>query len=138
MNDLVITAFLGPALQAIAFVFLMSLLREPTRQQLNAILVAGAGSAYMSGGLGYLEYPFIPVATAAAYLGLRSYRWIGVAWFLHVGWDIVHHFYGSPIWFWMPLSSLACATLDTLIGIWFLAGAPSVYGLVRGVRAPAR
>ena len=138
MNDLVLTAFLGPALQAIAFVFVMSLVREPTRQQLNAILVAGAGSAYMSSGLGFLEYPFVPVATAAAFLGLRSYRWIGVAWFLHVGWDIVHHLYGNPIWPWMPLSSLACATLDTLIGIWFFVGAPSVYGLLRDRHATAR
>ena len=138
MNDVVLTAFVGPALQAIAFVLVMSLVREPTRQQLNAILVAGAGSAYMSGGLGYWEYPFIPVATAAAYLGLRSYPWIGIAWLLHVGWDIVHHFYGNPIWPWMPLSSLACATLDTLIGIWFLAGAPSVYALAPRRQAPAR
>jgi len=90
------------------------------------------------GGLGFAEYPFIPVATAAAYLGLRSYRWIGVAWFLHVGWDLVHHFYGNPIWFWMPLSSLACATLDTLIGIWFFVGAPSVLPLAWRRPQPAR
>ena len=93
-------AVLGPALNAIAFVLAMSLVREPARQQFNAILVAGAGAAYLNGGLGFWEYPFIAVATAAAYLGLRSYRWIGVAWLLHTGWDVVHHLYGNPIWPW--------------------------------------
>jgi len=138
MNDILWMGFLGPALQAIAFVFLMSLVRDSVRQQLNAIIVAVAGAAYMSGGLGFWEYPFIPAATAAAYFGLSSYPWIGVAWLLHVGWDIVHHFYGNPIWPWMPLSSLACATFDGLIAVWFLAGAPSVYALARSRQAPAR
>ena len=78
-------AVIGPALNAIAFVLVMSLVREPARQQFNAILVAGAGAAYLNGGLGFWEFPFIAVATAAAYLGLRSYRWIGVAWLLHTG-----------------------------------------------------
>ena len=138
MDEVLLMGFVGPALQAIAFVFLMSLVREPARQQLNAIIVAGAGAAYLNGGLGFWEYPFVPVATAAAYLGLRSYSWIGIAWLLHTAWDIVHHLYGNPIWPWMPLSSLACATLDTLIAVWFLAGAPSVYALARGRQQPAR
>ena len=116
----------------------MSLVREPTRQQLNAILVAGAGFAYMSGGLGFFEYAFIPAAISPAFSGCVRIGPISVAWFLHVGWDIVHHLYGNPIWPWMPLSSLACATLDTLIGIWFLAGAPSVYALLRDRHAAAR
>ena len=139
MNELLWMGFLGPALNAFAFVLVMSLVREPARQQLNAILVAGAGAAYLNGGLGLWEYPFVPVATAAAYLGLRSYPWIGVAWLLHTGWDVVHHLFGNPIWPWMPLSSLGCATLDALIAVWFLAGAPSVYALIaRRGQAPAR
>jgi hypothetical protein len=138
MDQLLLMGFLGPALNAIAFVLGMSLVREPARQQLNAIIVAGAGAAYLNGGLGFWEYPFVPVATAAAYLGLHNYRWIGVAWLLHTGWDVVHHLYGNPIWPWMPLSSLGCAVLDAGIAIWFLAGAPSVYALARRGPQPAR
>jgi hypothetical protein len=127
---------IGPALNALVFVLGMSLVREPARQNFNAILVAGAGAAYLNGGLGLWEFPFIAVATAAAYLGLRSYRWIGIAWLLHTAWDVVHHLYGNPIWPWQPLSSFGCAILDALIAIWFLMGAPSVWSLARG-RAPA-
>ena len=137
-SEFAVMAVLGPALNAIAFVLAMSLVREPARQQFNAILVAGAGAAYLNGGLGFWEYPFLPLATAADYLGLRSYRWIGVAWLLHTVWDVVHHVNGNPIWPWIPLSSLGCAVLDAVIAIWFLAGAPSVYALVRRAQAPAR
>ena len=128
---------LGPALGAVVFVLAMSLVREPARQRFNAIFVAGAGSAYLNGGLGLWEFPFIAVATAAAYLGLRSYRYLGLAWLLHTAWDVVHHLYGQPIWPWQPLSSFGCAVLDALIALWFLAGAPSVYAWARGARAEA-
>lgn len=122
---------IGPALGAVVFVLAMSCIREPARQRFNAIFVAGAGSAYLNGGLGFWELPFIAVATAAAYLGLRSYRSIGIAWLLHAAWDVVHHLYGNPIWPWQPLSSFGCAVLDSLIAIWFLAGAPGLFELLR-------
>ena len=131
MDDLLLMGFVGPALKALVFVLAMSLVREPARREFNAILVAGAGAAYLNGGLGFWEFPFIAVATAVAYLGLRSYRWIGAAWLLHTGWDVVHHHYGNPIWPWQPLSSVGCAVLDALIAVWFLSGAPSVYALAR-------
>lgn len=126
---------LGPALGAVIFILGMSLVREPARQHFNAILVAGAGAAYLNGGLGFWEFPFIAVVTVCAYLGLRSYQFIGIAWLLHAGWDVVHHLYGNPIWPWQPMSSFGCAVLDTLIAIWFLAGAPSAWA--RGRRRPA-
>jgi hypothetical protein len=125
----------GPTLGAVVFVLVMSLVREPARQQFNAIFVAGAGAAYLNGGLGLWEFAFIAIATACAYLGLRSYRFIGAAWLLHVCWDVVHHLYGNPIWHWQPLSSAGCAVLDSLIAVWFLAGAPSVYTLMRSQTA---
>jgi hypothetical protein len=125
----------GPVLGAVVFVLVMSLVREPARRNFNAIFVAGAGAAYLNGGLGFWEFPFIAVATAAAYLGLRSHRFIGVAWLLHAAWDVVHHLYGNPIWPWQPLSSFGCAVLDTAIALWFLAGAPSVFALARWPRA---
>jgi len=123
---------LGPILPAIVFVLVMSLIREPARQQYNAIFVAGAGAAYLNGGLGVVEFIYIIAATIPAYLGLRSYHWIGVAWLMHTGWDIVHHLYAQPIWHWAPKSSAGCAVMDTLIAIWFFAGAPSVYAWLPG------
>jgi len=64
--------------------------------------------------------------TPVVYLGLRSYRFIGVAWLMHSCWDIVHHLWGNPIWPFMPTSSFGCFVFDSLIGVWFLAGAPSM------------
>ena len=127
----------GSIIGGVVFVFAMSLVREPARQQFNAIFVAGAGAAYLNGGLGLWEFPFIAIAAAAAYLGLRSYRFIGVAWLLHTGWDVVHHLYANPIWPWQPSSSAGCAVFDAVIALWFLAGAPSVYSLSRGRRSAA-
>jgi hypothetical protein len=126
---------LGPALGAVVFIFAMSQVPEPARRRFNAIFVAGAGSAYLNGGLGAWEFPFIAVATTVAYLGLRSHRFIGLAWLLHTAWDVVHHLYGNPIWPWHPLSSFGCAVLDALIALWFLAGAPSVFSLRREAAA---
>ncbi len=119
--------YVGPAVAAIVFVVVMSLVKEPARRNYNAILVAGASAAYLSGGLGLWEVVYTAVAGGVvAYLGLRSHRFIGVAWLMHAGWDLVHHFYGNPIWPFLPTSSFGCTIFDTVIAIWFLAGAPSV------------
>ena len=120
-----------PFANALLFVLIMGLVPEPARQHFNAILVAGAGSAYLNGGLGGWEFAYIPLATAVAYKGLSSYRYIGVAWLLHTGWDVMHHLYAIPIWPWQPTSSAGCAVFDAVIGIWFLSGAPSTRALLR-------
>ena len=44
--------YIGPALGALLFVALMSLVAEPTRRTLNAIILAGASGVYLSGGFG--------------------------------------------------------------------------------------
>lgn len=116
-----------PVLMAAVLVLLASLLREPARQRFMAIFVAGAGAAYLNGGLGLWEFGFTALATVCAYRGLQSYAFIAIAWLLHVGWDILHHLYGSPIVFFQPTSSAGCAITDTLIAIWFFLGAPSVF-----------
>lgn len=116
-------------LVAAGFVAGCSLLAEPTRQQFNAVFVAGAGAAYLHGGagaLGLAEFGFTAVVTLCALWGLRSYRWIGVAWLLHVGWDLVHHVVHEPIVAVDPLSSWGCAICDSVLAAWFFAGAPSV------------
>ena len=118
---------IGPLLAAVVFVAAMSLVREPARQNLNAILVAGSTLAYLGGGFGAWELIYPAVATPVAYFALRSYRLVGVGWLMHAAWDIVHHLYGNPIWSFMPTSSFGCLLFDSAIAVWFLAGARSIF-----------
>lgn len=121
--------YVGPTIAAIAFVVLMSRVREPARREYNAILVAGASGAYLGGGLGIWELPYAAIAGGiVAYYALRSYPLIGVAWLMHAGWDLVHHLYANPIWPFMPTSSFGCMIFDAVIALWFLAGAPPLQG----------
>jgi hypothetical protein len=119
--------FIAPALAAVIFIGVMSCVREPARQRFNAILVAGAGAAYLNGGLGLWELGYVVVATPIAYRGLSSYRYIAIGWWIHAGWDLVHHLYATPIWPWSPTSSVGCAVFDTVIAVWFVMGAPAVW-----------
>ena len=124
---LLIMDFVGPAIGAVVFVVIMSLVSEPARRTINAMTVAGASGAYLSGGgFGIWEVVFAVVAMPIAYRGLRSYSFIGLAWLLHSCWDIVHHLWGNPIWPFKPTSSFGCMIFDALIAAWFLAGAPSL------------
>ena len=119
-----------PVVVSLVFITLISLVKEPMRRSLMAILVAGAGSTYISGGgMGVWEFAFTAVVTYCAYRGLHSYGFIGLGWLLHTGWDVMHHLYGNPIVPFVPTSSLGCAICDPMIAAWCFAGAPSVYGL---------
>ena len=118
--------YFGPALAAAIFVVLMSLVKPRVRLRLNAVLVTGAAGVYLSGGLGVWELVFPALMTPLLYFAVESFPLIGVAWLLHAAWDAVHHVYGNPIWPFMPASSLGCLIFDSLIAIWFLAGAPSL------------
>jgi hypothetical protein len=120
--------YIGPALGAGLFIATMSLVPRPARRSLNAILAAGAVGAYIGGGFGVWELIYPVLATPVVYLGLRSYRAIGVAWLMHAAWDLPHHLYGHPIWPFMRTSSLGCMVFDSLIAVWFLAGTPSIIG----------
>jgi hypothetical protein len=114
----------GPIIGAAVFIAVMSIVREPTRRTLNAVIVAGAGGAYLSGGgFGPWEIIYPVVATPVAVLGLDSYAFIGIAWLMHSTWDIAHHLFGNPIWPFMPTSSFGCMIFDALIAIWFMTGA---------------
>ena len=119
--------YIGPAIGALVFVALMSLVREPARRTLNAVFVAGASGVYLSGGLGPWELLYPALALPAVYYGLRSYPLIGLAWLMHSATDLLHHLYGNPIWPFMPTSSFGCMIFDAVIAVWFLAGAPSVF-----------
>jgi Family of unknown function (DUF6010) len=124
--------FIGPVIGALVFVVIMSLVSEPARRSINAMIVAGASGAYLSGGgFGIWEVVFPVVALPIAYRGLRSYAFIGVAWLMHSCWDLLHHLWGNPIWPFMPTSSFGCLIFDALIAVWFLASAPSLVGRTR-------
>ncbi|AEB43597.1 DUF6010 family protein [Micromonospora maris] len=130
---------LMPLLVAALYVCLNSLIREPHRRRFNAIMVAGAGAAYLSGGgLAGWEFPFVVVLVYVAYRGLESWRWIGVGWLLHTGWDVVHHLYGNPIIPFLPGSSFGCAICDPVIALWCLTGGWSLRDLLRArtIRQP--
>ncbi len=118
--------YLGPVVGGLVFVLLMSLLREPTRRDFNAIFVGGAMGAYISGGLGLWELAFAVAGSVVAFRGLRDVRFIGVAWLMHSAWDLVHHFFANPIWPFMETSSFGCCVFDAVISAWFFAGAPSL------------
>ena len=124
--SLVVMDYVGPASGALVFVAVMSLVAEPTRRTLNAIIVAGASGVYLSGGFGPWELIYPVIATPIAFLGLRSYRFIGIAWLIHACWDLAHHLWGNPIWPFMPSSAFGCMIFDIMIAPWFLAGAPAI------------
>ena len=122
---------ISPLVVAGVFIALCGLLREPARQKFSAIFVAGAGAAYLGGGLGPWELAFCTLMTFIAYKGLQDYRFIGAGWVLHTGWDVVHHLYGNPIIPFLPMSSAGCAICDLGLAAWYFAGAPSPWPHVR-------
>jgi hypothetical protein len=118
--------YVGPVIGVVAFVLIMSLVKEPSRRTVNAMLTAGLTGVYMSGGgFGVWELLFPVVTLPLAYAGLRSYAAIAAVWLLHSAWDLLHHLWGNPLWPFMPTSSFGCMIFDAVIAIWFLAGAPS-------------
>lgn len=115
--------YVAPIGVGLLYALLMSLIREPHRRRFNAIMVAGAGAAYLSGGgMGGWEFPFTVLVTYVAYRGLESWTFIGVAWLLHTAWDIVHHIKGNPIIPFLHTSSLGCAICDPVIALWCFTG----------------
>jgi Family of unknown function (DUF6010) len=115
----------GPVLIGVLYILACSFFKEPNRRNFNAIMIAGAGAAYLNGGFGIWEFAFTALVTYCAYQGIHSYRFIGAGWLLHTGWDVMHHLYGTPIVPFVPSSSLGCAICDPVIAVWCLARAPS-------------
>lgn len=123
---------LVPAAIGVAVVACLSLVPSRHRRPFGAVFLAGAGAAYLSsGGLGIWDVLFTAVMTGVAFLGLRSYRWLGVGWLLHTAWDVVHAVKGSPILPMAAHSSAGCAVCDPVIALWYFADAPSVPELLR-------
>jgi len=122
---------IGAIIIAFIYIALSSLVKEPNRQKLSAIIVAGAGAAYLSGGLGVWEFAFCTLMTFIAFKGLTHYYYIGIAWLLHSCWDLVHHLYANPIVTFDPSSSAGCSVCDVVLAIWFFFNAPSVFELFK-------
>src|SRR5262249_1327744 len=128
MHTVPLTAidYIGPVVGACLFIIVMSLVKEPTRLTLNAILMGGASGVYLSGGLGLWELVYPVIAVPVVYFSLRSYRFIALGWIMHAAWDLVHFAWGNPIWPFMATSSLGCMIFDTLLAVWLSVGAPSL------------
>jgi hypothetical protein len=94
-----------------------------------ATIVAGAGAAYLAGGLGVWELAYLACAAPVAYMGLSSYRFIALGWAMHTFWDLVHHFFANPIWPFMLASSAGCAITDSILVLWLLFEAPSIWDI---------
>src|SRR5436853_7853912 len=107
--------WIGPAIGAAVFVLIMSVVNTRVRLRLDAVPAAGAAGVYLSGGLGPWELLYPALVTPLLYFAIESFPLIGVAWLMHAAWDTVHHFYGNPIWPFMPTSSFGCLVFDCLI-----------------------
>src|ERR1044072_4112479 len=112
----------------LVYVALCSLVPEPSRQKVNAVMVAGAGAAYLSGGaLGLAELAFTAAVTFCAYRGLTTYAWLGVRWLPHTAGDGVHHPEHAPILPAPADCSFGCAIGAPVIAVGLFRGAPSVW-----------
>jgi hypothetical protein len=125
-----------PVVIALIWAGIFTFVPEPHRRRVNAILVAGAGAAYISGGrFGLGELAFTALLSAVAYLGLRSWNFIGIGWLLHTVWDILHHRGGAPLIPSLPDSSFGCAICDPVLALWCFTGGRSPRELLRWARA---
>lgn len=131
--------YVAPIFFGVGYAIVMSLIPEPHRRRFNAIMLAGAGAAYLSaGGMGAGEYVFTAVVTYCAYRGLESWRFIGIGWLLHASWDLLHYLrHQPPIVPFAHNSSLGCAICDPVIAMWCLRGGPPITGLLRPARRTA-
>jgi hypothetical protein len=47
---------IAPIIVAVIYISAVSLFKEPQRRNFNAIMIAGAGAAYLNGGFGVWEF----------------------------------------------------------------------------------
>jgi Family of unknown function (DUF6010) len=118
---------IGAVMLVPIFITFMSLFKEPTRQKLNAVIIAAAGNVYSNHGLDAWEQAFSVLMVFMAVKGLANYKYIAVGWIFHTLFDIPHHLYAVPIDPNVPFSSAVCAVFDPLIAVWFYFGAPTAF-----------
>lgn len=117
----------GAIIIAGLYITIFSLVKEPNRQIINALIIAGAGATYWSGGLGLYEFPLGVMMIYLAFKGLKDYKFLALGWLVHTAYDILHHIYGNPIVPMSPSSSAGCAICDPMLALWLFMGAPSVF-----------
>jgi Family of unknown function (DUF6010) len=79
LAPLLVTDYVGPAVGAVIFVLVMSLVKEPARRTFNKIIAAGASGVYLSSVFGPWEWLYFAIVTPVVYLGLQSYRFVALA-----------------------------------------------------------
>jgi hypothetical protein len=125
---------IGAIVIAFIYITISSIPNEPNRQKISAVIIAGAGAVYWSGGLGIAEYIFSTAMLFMAFKGLSNYTYIGIAWLMHTTWDTLHHLYANPIVPFSASSSAGCAVCDSVLAIWFFYKAPSIFDLVKNYK----
>jgi hypothetical protein len=125
---------IGAIVIAGIYITISSVASEPNRQKISAVIIAGAGGVYWSGGLGIAEYIFATAMLFMAFKGLTNYTYIGIAWLMHTTWDTLHHLYANPIVPFSASSSAGCAVCDSVLAIWFFYKAPSVFDYVKNYK----
>ncbi|RFS17682.1 DUF6010 family protein [Emticicia sp. C21] len=118
---------IGAVIIAGLYITIFSLVKEPNRQIINALIIAGAGATYWSGGLGYYEFPLGVIMIYLAFKGLKDYKFLALGWLVHTLYDVLHHLYGNPIVPMSPSSSAGCAICDPILALWLFMGAPSAF-----------
>lgn len=126
-----IPQIIGAIVVASLYISVFSLVKEENRTRINAIVLAGAGAAYLSSGLGPWEFAFCTVISVVAYKGLTRNYMIGIGWILHTCWDIIHHLYADAIVPMDPTSSFGCAICDPIMAMWFFMGAPNIWQVIK-------
>jgi hypothetical protein len=126
---------LGAVMIAGVYITIFSLVKEPNRQIINALIIAGAGATYWSGGLGFYEFPLGIIMIYLAFKGLKDYRFLALGWLVHTVYDILHHLHGNPIVPMSPSSSAGCAICDPILALWLFMGAPSVFEWLKGSKS---
>ena len=130
-NDFTITTAVGAVLIAGVYISIFSLVKEPARQKINALIIAGAGATYWSSGLGFYEFPLGVIMITLAYKGLTNYKYLALGWMVHTVYDLLHHFYANPIIPMESSSSAGCAICDPILAVWLFFGAPSIFTLFK-------
>ncbi len=72
--EITIIQLIAPLVVALIYITLCSLFKEPNRRNFSALMIAGAGAAYLNGGLLGWEFASCTVMTGVAYFGLNDYR----------------------------------------------------------------
>lgn len=124
-----IQVVVGATVIAAVYMTIFSFVKEPLRQKINALIIAGAGGVYWGSGLGFYEFPLGVILIFLAYKGLKDYKYLALGWIVHTIYDLLHHYYGNPIIPMAPASSAGCAICDPILAIWLYFNAPSVFGL---------